>query len=81
MVYIKKEGNYFKKFFKKWFKYSMFRKLNMFDLSLFKLTLFFAWLLIAKLFPIVLTAHIWRYIWIAALGAWYFSNMLKANIK
>lgn len=71
-VMIQQQGNFYKKIFKKWFWCHIFKKMSMFDISIFKLTMVSFWLLLAKLFPIVLTVHIARYIIIAGLFIWYY---------
>jgi ABC-type microcin C transport system permease subunit YejB len=79
---IKKEWNFLKKIFswKKWYK--IFQKFWVVDFGFFKLTLASFWLLIAKIFPVLLTLHLWYYIVIFGFGAWYFASILvKGNGK
>ena len=49
----------------------MVHNMNVLDVTVFKLTVFTAALLIAKLFPIVLDLNIWVYIAVWAGGAVY----------
>lgn len=75
----KKEGNFYAKIFKKGNSFCIFKKMTMFDVSAFKLAVFSSALLVAKLFPVVLTAHLGWYIWVVAFTLWYMSNMFFGN--
>lgn len=75
MIIMSKEWNFYKKVFTKWFNIKIFKKLNLCEFTVFKISMASISLLIAKLFPVLLTAHVGWYIWITAIWAWYFSNM------
>lgn len=71
-----KQWNFYKKIFTKWFWIHIFDKMWMFDIAVFKITMVIAWLLLAKLFPILLTAHIAWYIAIACLFIGYYMHWI-----
>lgn len=73
---IQQQGNFYKTMFTQWFWVHIFEKSSILDISIFKLTMVSVALLVAKLFPILLTAHIAWYIAIACLFIWYYFNSL-----
>lgn len=74
-ILVKKEWNYVKKVFtEKWYK--AMKKFSMFDFALFKITLVSFTLLIAKVFPELLSVNIWIYLVIFWFGAWYFTSKI-----
>ena len=75
-IMIKQQGNFYKTIFTKWFWVHIFEKMWIFDIGIFKLTIVSAGLLLAKLFPVLLTADIARYIAIACLFIWYYFHWL-----
>ncbi len=71
-IMIKQQGNFYKTAFTKWFWVHIFKKMWMFDISIFKLTMVSFGFLLAKLFPVLLTAHIAWYIAVACTFIWYY---------
>ena len=75
-VLIKQQWNFYAKMFKKWIWYHAFKKMSMFDISIFKLTMSIFALLLAKLFPVLLTIDI---AWLTLIGwlfLWYYFHLL-----
>ncbi len=75
-IMIKQQGNFYKTIFTKWFWVHIFEKMGIFDIGIFKLTMVSFALLLAKLFPVLLTAHIAWYIAIACLFIWYYFHSI-----
>jgi hypothetical protein len=71
-IMIAQQGNFYKKMFALWFWVHLFKKMDMVDMSIFKLTMVSIGFLIAKLFPVLLSAHIAWYIAVACLFIWYY---------
>ena len=72
IIMMNQQGNFYSTIFTKWFWVHIFEKMGAFDITIFKTTMFFSWLLLAKLFPVFLTVHIARYIFILWLFIWYY---------
>jgi len=73
----KKQGNFYKTIFTEGLKARIFSNTTMLDISIFKTAVFVTGLLLAKLFPVLLTAHIGWYIWIAGLFIGYYIHWLS----
>ena len=73
----KKQGNFYKTIFKEGIGARVFSNVTMLDISIFKTAVFVTWLLLAKLFPVLLTAHIGWYIGIAGLFIGYYLHWLS----
>ena len=73
---IKQQGNFYKTIFSEWFWIKIFKKASIYNIGIFKLTMMSFALLMAKLFPVLLTAHIAWYIAIACVFIWYYFNLL-----
>jgi len=57
-IMIKQQGNFYKTAFTKWFWVHIFEKMWIVDIGIFKLSMVSIGLLLAKLFPVLLTVHI-----------------------
>jgi hypothetical protein len=76
----KKEGNFYKKTFMQGWNIHIFRKITIREVGVFKTGMFAIGLLVATLFPELLTADIARYIGVFAFGLGYFiSTFLHKN--
>lgn len=70
--FFSKEKKLIKHLSRKWLSFHMFRKLDMLDVTFFKLAVIFAWLSLASLFPVLTTASLFWYVWVFTFWAWYF---------
>lgn len=73
---ILKEWNFLKKILKEKKHYRIFKHYWFMDFTLLKITIFTFWLLIAKIFPVLLTLNTWIYLTIFWFWAWYFTSLL-----
>lgn len=73
---VQQKGNYIAKIFSRKKDLHLLDKRTLGDITLFKLGMLMIGLLIAKLFPLLLTIHIAIYIGIACFGAGYFMAKL-----
>ncbi len=77
-IMFSKQGNFYKVILKKWYtKARIFNKLDLFDIAAFKNSVFITWIVLAKIFPVLLSfCMIYVYIAIAFLWIGYIMNSL-----